>query len=379
MKILYVTTISNTVNAFLIPHIQFLIEQGNQVDVAFNIEQEVNPRLMEMGCKIHRVPFQRSPIKMENYIAFKQIRRIVKEEGYELIHTHTPVASFVTRLACRDISGIKVIYTAHGFHFYKGAPKRNWAIYYTMEKMAARWTDGIITINEEDYQSAKKMQFRKGKAAVYKVDGVGIDLNRFVLQTVEKKMELRREYGYQEDDFLVVYAGELSYRKHQDLLIDAVHLLKGKIPNIKLLLAGSGPLRDEYKNQALQLGVNENIDFLGYRSDIDKLLMLSDLAVSSSRQEGLPVNVMEAMATGLPLVVTDSRGNRDLVRNGENGMVVGIDDREGLARAIQDLYRSESLRVEFSRKNQEAVKRYALERIVHEMGEIYRTFIVGEL
>lgn len=190
MKILFVSTISNTINAFLIPHIQLLLKQGHKVDIACNVEQEISPLLINLGCKVHEIAFQRSPLNRDNFMAYQKIKRLVLSEEYELIHTHTPVASFLTRLACKDISKIKILYTAHGFHFYKGAPIINWLVYYPLEKLAARWTDGLITMNEEDFNIAKKLQLRN-RTKVYKVNGVGINFENFQPVTLEEKRELR--------------------------------------------------------------------------------------------------------------------------------------------------------------------------------------------
>ena len=374
MKILYVTTVSNTVNAFLIPHIKLLIEQGHQVDVAFNIDREVNPEIMKLGCKVYNIKFQRSPLKRENLIAYKEIKKLVlDDEGYDLVHVHTPVASVLTRLACRNVPNIKVIYTAHGFHFYKGAPLKNWILYYPIEKWLSRYTDCLITINEEDYSTAISKKFKADKIKM--VHGVGVDLDKFEPQTMEKKIQIRKEYGYKENDFILFYAAELNSNKHQDLLINVLNILKNKIPNIKLLLAGNGSLESQYKRQAKQLEVNDNIEFLGYRNDINNLLMLSDIAVASSRREGLPVNVMEAMATGLPLVVTDVRGHRDLVKNEESGYVVGLNDIEGFANSIEKLYEDDELRFKFGRKGLELVQKYSLENVLKEMEDIYILFL----
>ena len=201
-------------------------------------------------------------------------------------------------------------------------------------------------------------------------------MNKFLPQTVEAKNELRKEYGYIDNDFILLFSGELSYNKHQDLLIDAISLVKRtKVPNIKLLLAGVGVLSDQYKEQISRLGLEENVQILGYRKDVVSLLMMADIAVSSSRREGLPMNVMEAMATGLPLVVTDCRGNRDLVINNENGYVVGIDDVEGFADAIEKMYRSEELRDMFGRKSLELIKTYSLENVTKEMKKIYLSLL----
>lgn len=371
MKILFVTTISPTIG-FLIPHIKWLTEQGNQVDVAFNITREVDNELLVLGCKIYNIQFQRKPLKKQNYYAYKNIKKLIKEGNYDLVHTHTPVASSLTRLACRNVPGIKVLYTAHGFHFYKGAPVKNWMLYYTAEKWLSRYTDCIITMNEEDYEKVAKSFNCK---CIKFVNGVGIDLNKFMPQSSERKHMLRKEYGYNENDFILISVGELNYNKHQDLLIDVIDLLKNKIPSIKLLIAGTGDILSQYQKRVNKLGIQKNVELLGFRNDIANLALLSDVAVSASRREGLPVNVMEAMATGLPLVVTDCRGNRDLVSDQENGYVVGIDDVKGFAEAIEILHNSAEIRENFGRRCLEIVNSYSLDKVMAEMKQIYLEYL----
>lgn len=370
MKILYVTTISNTVNAFLVPHIKLLVEQGHQVDVAFNIVHEVSPELINLGCKIHNIQFQRSPLKKDNYIAYRKIKELILKEGYELVHVHTPVASFLTRLACRNIPNLKVIYTSHGLRFYEGAPLKNWLLYYPLEKLAARWTDGIITINEEDYNSARKLKLAKSNS-IHRVHGVGVDLTKFQPKTMDMKAKLRKKYNYSENEFILFYAAELNRNKHQDLLINVVELLKDRIQEIKLLLAGNGNLKEQYEEQVKRLGLQDYIQFLGFRREIPDLLKISDVAVASSRREGLPVNVMEAMATGLPLVVTDVRGHRDLVKNGENGYIIGVNDVYGFADAIEKLYNDGKLKKKFGANGIQLVKKYSIENVIRRMESIY--------
>ena len=172
MKILYITTISNTMNAFLVPHIKALVESGHKVDVAFNIVGAVSQELIDLGCTVHEISFQRSPFSSENLNAYKDLKRIIKEYDYELVHTHTPIASFLTRMVCRNNSNIKVVYTAHGLHFFKGAPLKNWLVYYPAELFASRYTDTIITINQEDYKRGKKSF--KSKNVEY-IHGVGLN------------------------------------------------------------------------------------------------------------------------------------------------------------------------------------------------------------
>lgn len=369
MKILYVTTVSNTINAFLISHIKMLIEEGNTVDIAFNIDQEIKPEIKDLGCKVHLIPFQRSPLRADNIKAYKLIKHIMSKEKYDLIHTHTPIASVVTRLASRTLEKTKIIYTAHGFHFYKGSPLKNWIIYYPIEKLLAKYTDVLITINEEDYRTAVNNNFKA--KSIELVEGVGINLDKFSPQTQMIKEKLRNQYGFSKNDYILIYAGELSYRKHQDLLVTVASKLKNKIPNLKILLAGTGQLKETYEKQIKELGIEEHVKLLGFRSDIDKLMALSDVAVSASRQEGLPVNIMEAMATGLPLVVTNCRGNRDLVSTEENGFIVGINEEDRFVESLEKIYLSENLRNEFSQQSLSKVQEYSMQNVLMKMKCIY--------
>ncbi|MBZ4646711.1 MAG: glycosyl transferase [Clostridia bacterium] len=369
-KVLFTATVDGHILNFHTSYLKWFKEQGYEVHVASN----GNLDIPFVDLK-YNIPFERSPFKLVNFKAYKKLKNIIDDNNYKLIHCHTPMGSVLTRLAAKKArkKGTKVIYTAHGFHFFKGAPLINWLLYYPVEKWLSKYTDCLITISDEDYECAVRKKFRSG--FIKKVNGVGIDLNKFKPQTPKKKIELRKEYGYRDTDFILIYVAEMSYRKHQDLLINAVNILKNKVPNLKLLLVGTGNLIKKYKEQTKNLDLEQYIHFLGYRKDVPNLMVIADVAVSSSRQEGLPVNVMEAMATGLPLVVTNCRGNRDLVRNGENGYVVGIDDVNGFANAIEELYLSEELREYFGRNSLELIKSYSLEQITKEMKDIYLSYL----
>ena len=369
-KVLFTATVDRHILSFHVPYLKWFKEQGYEVHVASNGDSDI-----PFADVKYNIPFERSPYKLANLKAYKQLKKIINDNSYKLIHCHTPMGSVLTRLAAKKArkNGTKVIYTAHGFHFFKGAQIKNWLLYYPVEKWLSKYTDCLITINDEDYECAVKKNFKAG--SIKKVNGVGIDLNKFTPQTEELKIKLREEYQFDKDDFILMYAAELNYNKHQDLLINVVNLLKDKIPNIKLLLAGTGKLRKQYEEQIRAKNLQKYVKLLGLRKDIPKLLKLSDVAVASSRREGLPVNVMEAMATGLPLVVTKTRGHIDLVKHGVNGFVVGINDIEGFANAIEKLYKIETLRESYGKKNLELIKEYSIENVIEQMKEIYRRYI----
>ena len=369
-KILFTATVDSHIKHFHLPYLKWFKEQGFEVHVASRGKEN-----MPYADFKWDIPFSRSPFNKDNIRAYKELKKIIDTNNYRLIHCHTPVGGVLTRLAARRArkKGTKVIYTAHGFHFYKGAPLKNWLLYYPVEKWLARYTDCLITINEEDYELARKKRFQAG--SIKKVDGVGVDINRFKPLAEEEKLALRQEYGFNEKDFIIICVGELNANKNQALAIKAVKILKERIPNIKLLLAGRGDMEKQYRKMAEKLGVKDNVLFLGYRRDIPELLSISDIAVSSSRREGLPVNVMEAMATGLPLVVTDCRGNRDLVQNGENGFVVGIDDAEGMAERIEYIYNNGEMKEKARKYNLNSIRNYSLDTIEKQIACIYNEML----
>ena len=369
-KVLFTATVDSHILNFHIPYLKWFKEHGYEVHVASNGESKIP----FVDVK-HNILFERSPFSIKNISAYINLKKVIAENTFSIIHCNTPIGGVLTRLAARKVSGndTKVIYTAHGFHFFKGSPLINWALYYPIEKWLSKYTDCLITINKEDYKMCTTSNFKA--TSIKFVNGVGIDLNKFQNQTLTKKTELRKIYGYKENDFILIYVAELSYSKNQDLIIDIVNLLGEKIPNIKFLILGSGKLSQQYKNKVNKLNLQNSIHFLGYRKDISNLMIMSDIAVSSSRREGLPVNVMEAMATGLPLVVSDVRGNHDLVLNGVNGYVVGIDDIEMFTSSIESLYKSQELRNKFGEKSLELIKIYSIENIMKEMGKIYKEYI----
>ncbi|MBZ6006057.1 glycosyltransferase family 4 protein [Paraclostridium bifermentans] len=350
-----------------------LLNMGHEVHIAANFNEEIdkfdNPNVIK-----HQIDFDRNPFSIQNLKALKQLKKLFRKEDFELIHCQSPSGGAITRLASKETRkrGTKVLYTAHGLHFFEGAPKKNWIMYYNFEKFFGKYTDCIITINNEDFYLAKnKLKINN----VEHVHGVGIDLNKFKPQTKNRKLELRNKYGYNENEYILIYVGELSYRKNQDMIIEAMKRLNSKINNIKLLLVGNGILESKYKEKVIKYGLEQQIDFLGYRKDIVDLMALSDLAISTSKQEGLPVNIMEAMATGLPLVVTNCRGNRDLIKHKQNGYVVEINDLSSFEKYIEDIQESKEITSKFSTNNLEDIKNYSTQNIEIEMTAIYSKYL----
>lgn len=370
-KALIIASVASMIEQFNMNNIKLLQELGYQVDVATNFENsgtitqkrsnELKQELKEINVNCFQIDFNRSILSSNNIKAYRQVKKIINENNYNLIHMHSPIGGVCGRLAAKKARKrrTRVIYTAHGFHFFKGAPILNWIIFYPIEKHLSRYTDCLITINQEDYELAK----RKFKAKqIELVHGVGVDESKFNFEmTPQEKHELRESLGLKDDDFVIIYVAELSKRKNQGMLIKAVKELidEGKT-NIKVLLPGIDSMNGYYQKMSKDLGIEENIKFLGYRKDIPKLLKISDLYVSTAKQEGLPVNIMEAMFCELPIVATDCRGNRDLVED-----CVNVNDVNKVKNKIYDCLE------EKSQNKVNKVNCYKLVSIINEMKKIY--------
>lgn len=365
MKILYVSTISNTINAFLIPHIQILIDQGHHVDIACNVQRKIDVSLINQGCKVFDIKFQRSPLKKDNYLAYMKLKKIINDEGYNIVHTHTPVASVCTRLACRNMKNVKVFYTAHGFHFYEGAPFTNWVVYYPIEKCLSIYTDVLITINQEDYQRSKR-SFKAGR--VEYIPGVGLDTEKFTSVTIEKSVK-RRELGLPEDAFVLLSVGELNKNKNHEIVIKAIARLNNS--RICYVICGTGPLENYLRDLASTLGVGNQVKLLGFRNDIAEICKATDIFVFPSLREGLPVSLMEAMAAGLPVLCSDIRGNRDLITNRKGGYLVSPNDVGGFAKNINSLIMCTNERLNMAKYNIEAVNSFKSINVSKRLQEIY--------
>lgn len=366
MKILYVTTISNTVNAFLIPHIKMLIDEGHHVDVAFNIEQEVKPEIFEMGCKIYQLPLQRSPLKKDNFRAYKMLKNIIISEGYDLVHTHTPIASAIVRLVCRNLNSVRVFYTAHGFHFFKGAPILNWLIYYPVEKWLARYTDTLITINKEDYDRVKS-KFKSKK--VEYIPGIGIDLKKF--NSVELDRDLKRdELGLPKDAFVVLSVGELNKNKNHEVVIRAIAKIDN--PDIHYVVCGQGELESYLRKLSKKLGIESQIHLLGFRKDISEICKTSDVFAFPSFREGLSVALMEAMVCELSIICSEIRGNKDLIDDNKGGYLIDPINVVELAKKILMLNEDQNKKKNMGLYNAKRIKEFELINVLKKTAKLYR-------
>lgn len=370
-KVLYVATVVKThIAEFHIPYLEMLKKMGWETAVAARNDYDDPADCVIPFCDTYYdIPFERNPFSPKNILAYKKLKKVIDEGKYDIIHCHTPVGGMLTRLAARDARkrGSKVFYTAHGFHFYKGAPLINWLMYYPVERGLAWMTDVLITINKEDYNLAKK--FNAGKV-VY-IPGVGVDINKFCKRIGSRK-EKRIELGLNEEDFVLLSVGELIPRKNHAAVLEALGVLKknGMLSGIQYLVCGRGILDSELKEKAASLDVSDHVHFLGYRSDVSEICNAADVFVFMSLQEGLPVALMEAMACGLPVICSNIRGNTDLIENGKNGEIVDISS-SALADAIARLQDNPTLREQYAQAALISVQQFDLASVKEKMRPLY--------
>lgn len=364
-KILF---ISNTANfsKFNRPFMRWFKDQGWTVDYCSPGEENI------LDCdKQYSISIARSPFSLKNINALQELKKILNENKYDILHCHTPMGAVIGRLAAKKLwkqGKIKVIYTAHGFHFYKGAPLLNWLLYYPMEKWLSHYEDTLVTINNEDYERTKAW------GRTYKIDGVGVNLSRFHPISVEEKAIVRKELGFSKNDFIITIVAELNKNKNQIMLVRNIETLKNSIPNLKVLLIGKESL-PIVRNYVTQNKLEEYIFFWGYRNDVDKLTMISDIAFSASLREGLPINIIEAMACGIPVVCSDNRGHRSLIRNGDTGFIFNPKSDVQMTNDILQLYNEPELRKNMGKRNTEESKKYSVEIALKRMAEIYKELI----
>ncbi|MFD1851256.1 glycosyltransferase family 4 protein [Oceanobacillus bengalensis] len=367
MKVLYVSTISNTINAFMIPHIELLLNQGHQVDIACNIEKEISSRLTNRDCKVFNIEFQRSPLKKQNFSAYIRLKKLIQEEQYDLVHTHTPIASALVRFACKKMDKVKVFYTAHGFHFFKGAPIKYWLTFFPFEYYLAKFTNVLITINKEDYASANRL-FKTGK--VEYIPGVGFDTKSYNKVVVDKKLK-RKEIGVPEKAFIILSVGELNKNKNHETIIKALAKLKN--PNIYYVICGEGVLKDYLESLVINLGIEQQVRLLGYRRDVIDICNVSDIFAFPSKREGLGMAALEAMASGLPVITSNVHGINDYSVEGVTGYKCAANNENGFATAIEKLYSNNMKRVNIGLNNKDLVKKFDLENTLLELDRIYKS------
>lgn len=377
-KALMTASVASMIDLFNMDNIHILQEAGYEVHVASNFkfgsitsQERVDTfrrELTDAGITTYHIPIPRSISDVKNIIlSYRQMKQLCEKEKYDLIHTQSPIGGVVTRLAARNIrtQGSRVIYTAHGFHFFQGASKKNWMLFYPIEKFLSRYTDVLITINQEDYQRAQKFHARQ----VRYLPGIGIDIQEFSKHRSDRA-QVRESIGITDQDFLLVSVGQISKRKNQGTFIKAMAEISDV--TIKYLIVGLGEYEQTDRELAKSLHVDNRVIFAGYRENVNALLHAADCFVFPSLQEGLPVSLMEAMAAKVPVVCSRIRGNTDLITDGFNGRLVEPMDVKGYAKAVMELKLHKEQAATYRENAFDKIKEFSIQAVHGRMEGIYR-------
>ena len=374
-KVLLVATVQSHIAQFHKPLIKWLCDNGYSVDVAAGYNLDVKPNLsLDIQGKTYDVPFSRSPFSFSNIKAYKVLKEIIDNNEYDIVHCNTPVGGILTRMAAnskRKKGEMKVMYEAHGFHFFKGGSLKNWLMWYPIEKWFSKYTDVLVTINKMDYKLASR-NFKASK--VEYIPGVGLDLSQFI--NFDNPADLREEFSLPSDSKIVLSVGELNKNKNHQVIIRALAYLDDS--NIHYFLAGNGPLKDDLAQLTEQLGVKENVHFLGYRRDIPSLLKNADVYAFPSLREGLGMASIEAMSTGLPLVTSNRHGINDYSDSGKTGFKYNPDDYKGFADGIRQIVYNDELKSKMGEYNVGISKEFTVESSLRELGRIYQETLNDE-
>lgn len=372
-RVLYVATYGDFFSSFQLDNMRLWQELGCEVHCAADFTDRnkniFTERIDDLGVVKHQVDFVRTPLSFKNISAYMQLKKIMVDEKITILDTHNPVASILARVAANTIGIKKIMYTVHGFFFYKGAPLKKNLLFKPIEFAMARLTDVVVTTNLEDFEAAKLMKVRK---KVYYVPGVGVDVDNITRLEVERS-EKRNEFGIPENSFVISSVGESIKRKNHETAIRA--FAKVYTPDMYYIVVGDGELHTYLKNIVKKLGVESNVILPGYRKDANAILKISDLYVFPSFQEGLSVALMQAMAAGLPVVASNIRGNVDCIINGKGGITASPTDVDGIANAIITLKNDSKLRSEFGNYNKKKVTEFSKQKVYEKNNDIFRTLI----
>ncbi len=371
-KALLVTTVSGFVPQFEMNNVRILQQMGYEVHYASNYHMPSygndNSRLDGTGIIRHQVDFERSPFTLKNIAVYKQLKKVMEEEQFDLVHCHTPMGGALARIAAHNTKTGPVLYTAHGFHFFKGAPLVNWLCYYPVEKMLSHYTDVLICINQEDYERAKKKFYAK---QVIKIPGVGIDIKRIENIDVDRNKK-REDLGIGKDQKVLLFVGEMTKNKNHRLIIEAVAKLHDS--SITAVFCGHGQEEQHLRELAKTLHVEEQIRFLGYRKDVLEIYKIADLFVFPSLREGLPVALIEAMASGLAVVCSDIRGNRDLIKDNQGGRLLKGHSIDVYVKAIKELLDDNEKGHRYGQNNKMEIQNYDQGYVIQIMKELYGSY-----
>lgn len=366
-KILVICTTDSMIWNFLVPHIQRLQQEGYIIECACSRTGEYFTWLQEKyGFVMHQIQFERNPFRIANIKAYRQLKKLIKAQAYEIVFCHEPVGGAMGRIVGSRF-GCTIIYMAHGFHFYKGCPKSNY-LYYFVERSLARKTDYLLTLNNEDYEASQRFKARHK----IKISGIGIDVSKFKPENYTSL--LRHELNLDQNAFILLSVGELIQRKNHESMIKALTTIPDQVCYV---IAGDGELWD-YLNQLVStLGLEKRVFLLGYRRDIKNLCNSCDVFVLPSYQEGLSVALMEAMACGKPVIASEIRGNTDLIDNNIGGILVKANDISGYAKAINRLFDNTTLQKQYGEYNMKKVRDFSLDNVENQIISVFKMIKEG--
>lgn len=370
-KVLYVATSDIHLHTFHRPYIEWLLANGYQVDIA--VENRGNKNFSGIS-NMFDIKFPRKFDLRELINSYKQLSLVLSNEQYVLVHCHTPIPSMLVRLAARKSrkKGTKVLYTAHGFHFYKGASMLRWILFYTAEFILSKFTDGIVTINKEDfgYINGKMLHLKS-----WYIPGIGVNSKRFVPVSSHEKIIIRHEYGFSHHDFLVLYTAEFIPRKNHEFILAAVKKLGDTIPNLKILFAGKGIKQTEIIEMSKNLHVENRVDFLGFRDDIEKICSIVDVGISASKHEGLGLGLVEQMFCKVPVIATIDRGHKELVDNDYNGYLFEQNNVDEFLKYLVLIYEDKVKRCELGINAYKKAHDFEITKSLNAMIVVYKEYL----
>jgi glycosyltransferase involved in cell wall biosynthesis len=375
VKVAFVATVFRHFEAFHLPFIEWLISIGCEVH-AYAKSDHGMAGVSQAGVICHHIPFERSPFSLQNLRAGSQLVHSFREEQFHIVHAHTPMGSVVGRIAAHLAHVPVVLYTAHGFHFYGGAPISNWMMYYPVERFLSRFTDHLITINPEDYERVQQFKVRSKR---WYVPGVGVNAQEYTPHALNSGTDaIRTELGIRMDDFVILCVAEFTRNKNHVQLIQSMVELVEEYDTVHCLMVGDGSCAEELRQLVLKRGLSEHVQFLGFRRDVPSLLHASDAVALMSKREGLPKALLEAMCAGKPVVATNTRGIRDLIKHEQNGLLVPVNDVRSTTHAFLRLIQDVDLRHQLGVASHRMSFPYHIDNVMICMQEIYTFALTGQ-
>ncbi|WP_214784398.1 glycosyltransferase family 4 protein [Exiguobacterium sp. s183] len=377
-RVLMVASVVSMIESFNRDNIRTLQNMGYEVHVATNFEwgsmyseekvERVKQSLREEGVTLFQIDFERDIKKMNGHVrAFQQLKRVMTAQSYAFIHCHSPIGGVIGRLVARQ-TDTPCMYTAHGFHFFKGSPSLNWMLYYPVERTLARLTDTIVTINQEDFSRAQTFK----TTHTFRIPGIGVDTKRIEQVHINRPLK-RQSLGVDTDtDFVLLSVGELNENKNHETIIRAIAELGD--PSIRYWIAGTGDARPQLERVIRETNLTNQVQLLGFRDDVFEVMKAADCFVFPSKREGLGMAALEAMAAGLPIITSNVHGINDYSVDGVTGFKCAPNDIQGFARAIRTMRLDFELSHQMGLHNSQSAKAFDVERSHEEMKQIYDTF-----